>query len=186
MIVTHDGAFICGDRSSGVTCHCDPTSIFAESAARAAISGLPAVTRLALNILKGERDRRLGRDAEAELDAVNWRRIDFERASMPQANARRLGYYAVEIFTLDGRLSRAFHLPIAPNMVVVCQDWIAGADILPELADDHHAQVIWYGLNEGRWPRDQDGLAIEASDGLTDDDGTIVAVWRARRVKADA
>ena len=171
-IVTHDGAFICGDRSSGVTCHCDPTSIFAESRRARGHQRTSAVTRLALNILKGERDRRLGRDAEAELDALNWRKIDFERASMPQAKPRRLGYYAVEIFTLDRRLSRAFHLPIAPNMVVVCEDWIAGADILPELADDHHAQVIWYGLN---------GKSVAARPGRARDRGLRRPDRRRRR-----
>jgi hypothetical protein len=96
-----------------------------------------------------------------------------------------LGRYAVEICDLNGRVLRAFDLPIAPNMVSSQQRWIPGADIPPELAEDHDANVIWYGLNEGRWPRDKDGLALEASEHLTDENGVTVAIWRARRIAPD-
>ncbi|MBB4200599.1 hypothetical protein CCR94_18255 [Rhodoblastus sphagnicola] len=79
-IIAEDGAFICGDRASGVTCNSEPTSIFAESAARAAGAGIAAIARLAFNILKGERARRLGHGLEAESDAANWHKINLGEA----------------------------------------------------------------------------------------------------------
>ena len=97
-----------------------------------------------------------------------------------------LGHYAVQICDLNGRPVRSFNLPIVPDMVSSHQRWIPGAGIPPELVDDHHVDVIWYGLNEGRWPRDEHGLALEASDELTNEDGEPVAIWRARHVRPPA
>ncbi|PPQ35582.1 hypothetical protein SAMN06265338_12614 [Rhodoblastus acidophilus] len=182
-ILAEDGAFICGDRASGVTSYCEPTSIFAEAAARATLAGVPSVARLALDILKGERDRRVGSGLEAKFDAGNWAKIN---ESERQRRHSPLGRYAVEICDLNGGVMRSFDLPIAPDMVIWRQHWIPGADIPPDLADDHAANIIWYGLNEGRWARDENGLAIEASEQLTDENCEPVAIWRARHVKAAA
>jgi hypothetical protein len=115
--------------------------------------------------------------------------LEDDRRPMPLGESRPsqmpLGCYAIEIRDLNGRVLRAFELPIAPNMVISRQNWIPGADIPPELVDDHDANVIWYGLNEGRWPRDKNGLALEASERLTDENGETVAIWRARHISSD-
>ena len=84
---------------------------------------------------------------------------------------------------IDGRLLRVFYLPISPNMVISYGQWRPGADIPAELVDDDDAQVIWYGINEGNWPDDDDdGVPLFATEQLTDDDGWPVATWTARQV----
>jgi hypothetical protein len=87
----------------------------------------------------------------------------------------------VSIRDLGGHLIRVLDLNIVPNIVLQGKAWRPGLEPSNDERDLEALEICGM-INEGGFARDIDGLPIEASGDLLDDDENLIARWQAERL----